>query len=141
MLRHTPRSFQDGQRCHHQSLLFWTTYFPDTVNLSTTFKGTLSIVIVRGTWLVPGCGWNITFVFFSLIVSPNRRAALAKESVILFISLIECAMSAQSSANSRSRTSNYVVLALAFRHYRSNVRWCGIECKHLDRYRGKHLEA
>ena len=57
-----------------------------------------------------GFDWNITSVFFRLIVSPNRRGAFAKESVVLFISLIECAVSAQSSANSRSRTSSYVVL-------------------------------
>ena len=57
-----------------------------------------------------GFDWNITSVFFRLIVSSNRRAAFAKESVVLFISLIECAMSAQSSANSRSRTSSSVVL-------------------------------
>ena len=55
---------------------------------------------------MPGFGWNIISIFFRLIASPNRRAALAKESMILFISLIECAMSAQSSANSRSRTSS-----------------------------------
>ena len=91
------------------------------MNLSTTFKGTLSIVIFGGTWLVLGFGWNITSVFFRLIVSPNRWAALAKESVILFMSLIECAMSAQSSANSRPRASSYVVMILAFRHCRLNM--------------------
>ena len=66
------------------------------MDLFTTFKRTLSIVIFGGTWLVPGFGWNITSVFFRLIMSPNRQAALAKESVILFILLIECALSAQS---------------------------------------------
>ena len=86
------------------------------MNLSTTFKGTLSILIFAGTWLVPGFGWNIT-VFFRLNVSPNQRAALAEESVILFILLIECAMSAQSSANNRSRTRSSVVLVLAFNYY------------------------
>ena len=91
------------------------------MNLSTTFKGTLSIVIFVATWLLPGFGWNITSVFFRLTVSPNRRAALGKEYVILFISLIECAMSAQSSANSRSRTSSYVVLVLAFRRCSLNM--------------------
>ena len=70
---------------------------------------------------MPGFGWSITSVFFRLIVSPNRRAALAKESVILFISLIECAMSAQSSANSRSQTSSSVGLVLAFRRCRLNM--------------------
>ena len=79
-----------------------------------TFKWTLSIVIFGGTWLVPGFGWNITSVYFRLIVSPNSRVALAKESVMLFISLIVCAISAQSSANSRPRISSYVVLVLAF---------------------------
>ena len=64
---------------------------------------------------MPDFGLNITSVFFRLIVSSNRWVALAKESVILFMSLIECAMSAQSSANSRSRTTSYVILVLAFR--------------------------
>ena len=80
-----------------------------------TFKGMLSIVIFGGTWLVPGFGWNITFVFFRLIVSRNWWAALAKELVILFMLLIECAMRAQSSTNSRSQTSSSVVLVLTFR--------------------------
>ena len=70
---------------------------------------------------MPGFSWNITSVFFGLIVGPNRRAALAKGSVILFVSLIECAMSAQSSANSRSRTSSSVILVLAFRRCRLNM--------------------
>ena len=68
-----------------------------------------------------GFGWNITFVFLRLILSLSRRAALAKESVILFMSLIECAMSAQSSANSRSRTSSSVILILAFGRCRLNI--------------------
>ena len=48
-------------------------------------KGTLSIVIFDGTWMVTGFGWNITSVFFRLIVSPNRWAALTKELVILTV--------------------------------------------------------
>ena len=62
--------------------------------------------------MVPWFWLDITSVFFRMIVSPNRRAALAKESVILFISLIECAVIVLSSANSRSRTSSSVVLVL-----------------------------
>ena len=65
-------------------IAFSDNVLPILVNLSTTF------------------GWNITSVFFRRIVNPNRRAALAKESVILFISLIECAMSGQSSDGSLS---------------------------------------
>ena len=85
------------------------------MNLSTTFKGTLLIVIFGGTWLVPRFGWSITSIFFRLIVvSPNRRAAYANESsVILFMSLIECAMSALSSANRKSRKSSSVIFVLA----------------------------
>ena len=82
------------------------------MNLFAAFKGMLSTVIFDGTWLVPDFGWNITSVFFRLIVNANRWFALAL--MILFISLIECAMSAQSSPNSRSRTSSSVVLVLAF---------------------------
>ena len=70
---------------------------------------------------MPGFGWNLTSVFFRLIVSPNRRAALAKESVILLILLIEWATSAQSSANTSSRTSSCVILVLAFRRSRLNI--------------------
>ena len=85
------------------------------------------MVIFGVTLLVIGFGWNITSVYLRLIVSPNRRAVLAKESVILFLSLVECAMSAQSSANSRSRTSSSVILVLAFRRCRLNmIRWCEI---------------
>ena len=63
--------------------------------------------------------WLEHDVFFRLTVSPNWEAAL--ESVILFISLIECAMNAQSSANSRFRTSGSVVLVLAFKRCRFNM--------------------
>ena len=70
---------------------------------------------------MPGFGWTITSASFRLIVSQNWQAAITKESVILFISLVECAMSAQSSANSRSWTSSSVVLVLAFKCCRLNI--------------------
>ena len=100
----------------------WTTYFPDRCIYPRHSKDTLSIVIFDGRLVAClGFGWIITSFFFRLIVSPNRRAALAKESVILFISLIECAMSAQSSANSRYRRSSSVIFVLAFKRCRLNM--------------------
>ena len=56
-------------------------------------------------------GWNITSVFYMLILRPNFDDALANASTILWISSAEWEISALSSAKSSSLTSIFVILS------------------------------
>ena len=78
VLRHTPRLFQRRLVSLPKEALASPRHAEMSSSIIAFSDNVLSIVIFGGTWLVPGFGWNITSVFFRLIVSPNRRAALAR---------------------------------------------------------------
>ena len=60
-------------------------------------------------------GWNITSVFFMLILRSNFDDALANASTILWISSAEEEISVLSSAKSSSLTSIFVVFVFALK--------------------------
>ena len=60
-------------------------------------------------------GWNITSVFFMLILRPNFDDALENASTFLWIFSAEWAISALSSAKSSSLTSIFMVFVFALK--------------------------
>ena len=80
---------------------------PRYVNYFTGFS-VVSSTLMSSSMVVVEFGWNITSVFFMLILRPNFDDALANASTILWISSAEWAISALSSAKSSSLTSIFV---------------------------------
>ena len=68
----------------------------------------VSSTLMSSSMVVVEFGWNITSVFFMLILRPNFDDALANASTILWISSAEWAISALSSEKSSSLTSIFV---------------------------------
>ena len=84
---------------------------PRYVNSFTWFS-VVSSTLMSSSMVIVEFGWNITSVFFMLILRPNFDDALANASTILWIS---SAISALSSAKSSSLTSIFVVFVFALK--------------------------
>ena len=68
----------------------------------------ISSTLMSSSMVIVEFGWNITSVFFMLILRPNFDDALANASTILWIYSAEWTISTQSSAKSSSLASIFV---------------------------------
>ena len=89
-------------------LLSLAIILPRYVNSFTGFS-MVSATLMSSSIVTVEFGWNITSVFFMLILRPNFDDALANASTILWISSAEWAISALLSTKSSSLTSIFVV--------------------------------
>ena len=93
---------------------------PRYLKSSTIFSWVPSIEMM-GRWAAAaGAGWNRTSVLLRLMVRPKKWEASANLLTMIWKTDSLCAMRAQSSANSTSRTVFYTVFVLAVSRQRSN---------------------
>ena len=86
----------------------------------------VSSIFMSSSIVVVEFGWDMTAVFFMLILRPNFDDALANASTILWISYAEWTISALLSAKINSLTSIFVVFVFAVKceTVKRSACWC-----------------